>query len=161
MQNKFEYGQRIKNTRKEVNITQQELADKTGMAVNSIRRYESGEIIPRADAIERIANALDVTTGFLMSDEITTEKDYQFAVKWFGKDGAGLPETLEEMKKMYGEDIRFQLSSSDDKPRETQEGNILLFFRRLNPEGKAKAVEIVEILSKVPDYQQDHLRKDE
>ena len=53
-------GEKIKSIRKNIPLTQEELAKKSFMSVMSIRRYENDERSPHMDALERIAIALDV-----------------------------------------------------------------------------------------------------
>ena len=52
------YGHIIRSTRKVHNFTQEELAQKAGIAVNSLRRYESDLRCPSIDVLEKIASAL-------------------------------------------------------------------------------------------------------
>lgn len=51
-------GAYIRDLRKSRGMTQQELADKSGVSLMSIRRYESGEREPRHDILKKIADAL-------------------------------------------------------------------------------------------------------
>ncbi len=52
-------GEHIRKIRKYQGLTQQELAEKTGISLMSIRRYETGEREPRVDILERISEALN------------------------------------------------------------------------------------------------------
>lgn len=51
----------IRTRRKYLGLSQQELALAANMSLMSIRRYESGERIPDAEAIEAIAEALGIS----------------------------------------------------------------------------------------------------
>lgn len=64
-------GKRIKTIRKEMNITQQELADKIGKSKSTIEKYEAGKVenIPYS-TIKDIAIALNIST-----DKICTPED--------------------------------------------------------------------------------------
>ena len=63
-------GERIKYVRKKiVGIERSELAELTGIHPNTIRNYEEGLSIPRADLIGRVANALSTTTDYLILGE--------------------------------------------------------------------------------------------
>jgi transcriptional regulator with XRE-family HTH domain len=57
------YGHVIRNQRKAAKMTQQELANKAGIAVNSLKRYESGERQPTMGTLEDIAAALGLPLG--------------------------------------------------------------------------------------------------
>ncbi len=52
--------------RKEKGLTQQEMADKIGLHVNQVRRYESGSALPSLEALKKIAVTLSVTIDSLV-----------------------------------------------------------------------------------------------
>ncbi len=52
--------------RKEHSLTQQGMADKIGMHVNQVRRYESGNAQPSLEALKKIAVAMSVTIDSLV-----------------------------------------------------------------------------------------------
>lgn len=52
--------------RREQNLTQQEMADRVGLHVNQIRRYEAGTAQPSLDALKKIALAMSVTIDSLV-----------------------------------------------------------------------------------------------
>lgn len=53
-------GQNIKRIRNEKGITQKKLSELTGIAEVTIRKYESGKIIPKSGNLFKLANGLDV-----------------------------------------------------------------------------------------------------
>lgn len=65
----MDFSERLKTVRKEKGLTQAELAEKAGIAVNSIRLYESGKIVPKLDTIARIARAMGVTANDLVAGQ--------------------------------------------------------------------------------------------
>ena len=113
------YGKRIRETRKKAGMTQIELAQRSGIALSSIRRYERGVRDPRLEALRRIAVVLDVTVNDLV------EPDY-----W---------------QKLSPEE---KSTAFDEK-----KASLLLAYDNLNETGQQKAVERVEELAKIPDYQ--------
>lgn len=54
-------GERIRRFRKEVDMTQRELADEVGLTESAIRNYERGIRVPSDEQIVKIAAALDVS----------------------------------------------------------------------------------------------------
>lgn len=67
-------GQRIKEARKKVGLTQKELADRIGVSTTTIQQYELGKRQPRFEQAAAIADALGVTYFYLVTGEIH-EKD--------------------------------------------------------------------------------------
>ena len=66
---KTDIGKRIAEYRKEAKLTQKELADLVGVSLMSIGRYERGDSMPDADILDRIAEAIGVSTFNLMYDK--------------------------------------------------------------------------------------------
>ena len=64
-------GKRIKYRRKQLGLTQDELADRLKTTKQTIYKYEK-EIVTNlpSDRIEQLANALDCSPGYLMGWEI-------------------------------------------------------------------------------------------
>ena len=53
------YGQQIRKVRKAFHLTQQEMAGKAGIGVNSLRRYEAGERQPNMAVLSKLAERSD------------------------------------------------------------------------------------------------------
>jgi transcriptional regulator with XRE-family HTH domain len=66
---------RLITLRKERNLTQQEMADKVGLHVNQIRRYETGNAQPSLEALKKIALALNITIDSLVFDDGERDPD--------------------------------------------------------------------------------------
>jgi transcriptional regulator with XRE-family HTH domain len=63
------FGERLTKLRKQRALTQQALADKAGMHVVQIRRYETDASQPSLEAIRKLATALSVSADALVFDE--------------------------------------------------------------------------------------------
>jgi len=61
-------GDRIRSLRKERNWSQAELGGRIGADAGQISRYENAKITPSADAVVKIAEALDVSCDYLLVD---------------------------------------------------------------------------------------------
>jgi len=59
------FGQRLTQTRKQKNISQEQLASKLGVHAPVIGRYERGEVKPSIEVAIRIAKVLEVSLDFL------------------------------------------------------------------------------------------------
>lgn len=68
----MDIGLQIKTFRRAKNLTQKELAQKSGAAENTIRQYELGLRKPSFDQLVNIAAALGVT----INDLVGTQKDH-------------------------------------------------------------------------------------
>lgn len=66
--NQIQVGQKIRELRANVALTQDELAAMSGLTVRSIQRIENGRTIPRGDSLKRLASALNVPVESLTSD---------------------------------------------------------------------------------------------
>ena len=62
------FPERLARLRKERGLTQQALADATGVHVTQIRRYEWGECQPTLDVLRKLAIALGVNSDTLVFD---------------------------------------------------------------------------------------------
>lgn len=65
----MEFPQRLVSFRKAKGLTQKALADRVGIHVIQIHRYESGSSQPSLEVIKKLALALSVSTDALLFDE--------------------------------------------------------------------------------------------
>lgn len=86
------FAQKLKDLRIEKNLTQEELANKSGISLKTISRYELGETLPRTKKYyEKLADALEVNSNYFQSQET----DFLLnARKEFGYKGAKDAEEL-------------------------------------------------------------------
>lgn len=63
-----EVGRRIVHARKELGLTQEELAELAGVSQRSMQAYETGEVVPYRKMRE-IAQVLEVSTSWLLHGE--------------------------------------------------------------------------------------------
>ena len=82
---------RLVKLRREHLLTQPQMADRVGLHVNQIRRYESGSAQPSLEALKKIAIAMSITTDWLIfgEDERGPDDDLRLqfeAVSQFSED---------------------------------------------------------------------------
>lgn len=82
----------IKKHRKKIGLTQAELADKAGIGRSTLAQYEAGDRNPKRDALEKIAQALDMTPAEFFN-EVYDE----------GEDESKMPEEIKTLDKWDGE----------------------------------------------------------
>lgn len=123
------FGSFIKRARKANGLTQNELAKKIGVSTKTLQRYEKGETFPDTQTIAKIADETRVRRNYMINMCI-----------------ASLPDT---------EPLKNELISTlpSDYYYNICTNSMERLLNRLNLEGQAKAVEQVEILTKVPEYQ--------
>ena len=63
------FSTRFLQLRKEYQLTQQEMADKCGMHITQVRRYEANQAQPSIEILKKIALAFNVTTDWLIFEE--------------------------------------------------------------------------------------------
>lgn len=66
-------GETIATLRKKQGLSQQELADRLHVVRQTISKWEKNLSVPDADALVRLADALDVTVPQLLGETITEE----------------------------------------------------------------------------------------
>lgn len=93
-------GEKIKAYRKSQNMTAAELAEKSGIHPVSIRKYETGAMIPKPEQIKKIADALNISY-MTLDDSVTdyfaikSEYDVLALSKLFIKTGLLIPQTTD------------------------------------------------------------------
>ncbi len=78
-------GERILGLRKELNLSQKELAEKTGITEASLSRYENNLREPKAEIITKISEVLGCSTDYLLG-RTDNKKDYTKCASNLGKD---------------------------------------------------------------------------
>jgi transcriptional regulator with XRE-family HTH domain len=63
------FAEKLSKMRKERGLTQQEMAEKAGVGIAQLRRYEGGKSSPTLEVIKNISKTLGVTTDELIFDE--------------------------------------------------------------------------------------------
>ncbi len=61
-------GDKVRETRKRKLLTQQELADRAGIGVNTVIRIERNQVDPQGRTIRKLADALGVAPSELLED---------------------------------------------------------------------------------------------
>lgn len=60
------FGKKLRDLRTSQNLTQQQLADRIGVAKSVVSYYESGDRYPSYDVLVRIARIFSTTTDYLL-----------------------------------------------------------------------------------------------
>ena len=127
-------GENIKRVREKKGMTQKELAEKCNLATITIRQYESGKREPKTRTLNKIAKALDV---YILELTIDKHAHHMSILDIMAKDKAEREESQYALEK------------------------ISRYIRLLNDDGKEKAIEQVELLTKIPEYKKDTENQDQ
>lgn len=128
-------GGNIRKLRKERRLTQKQLGELCGINEAQIRRYELGgkNSKPKIATLEKIADALDVSIYELMNfDEDYTQSEKTRMIKYLKQLEAGINHI--EMSDFIMTKLMYEL----------------------NDKGQEKAIEQVELLTKIPEYRKNN-----
>lgn len=70
-------GQRIKECRERIGLTQEQFSEKTGLSVNYISTVERGGSFPRCERLITILNGLQVSADAIFCDVIDHAVEYK------------------------------------------------------------------------------------
>lgn len=156
----MDIGLRIKNARKNAGLTQKSLAEKSGLAEITIRQYETNKREPRNEQIRKIAHALGLTEEELLGlDRFTND-----ALEYLKREKEKYQKKIESdqisdlEKKLYETEItNISFWESDFQNQLNRSSKELLdLYNRLNFQGQDKALEQIELLTKIPEYQKEN-----
>ncbi|MFR2526363.1 MAG: helix-turn-helix domain-containing protein [Clostridium paraputrificum] len=144
MDNK-QIGDRIKNRRKDLKFTLQEIADMVGVASSTIQRYESGKISQlKLPVLESIAKAINVNPVWLVKEDAPMETGIS--------DSDFIKNYKSEIEKHT---VHTTINLKDFKIIATKEDELLDNFKKLNSAGKDEAIKRIKELTFINDYTMD------
>lgn len=65
----MDFGTRVRNARKDMGMTQEDLAKALGITRPTVTMWESGKSKPRVDMLDRLAGLLGTTPAWLLSGD--------------------------------------------------------------------------------------------
>ncbi|WMV74564.1 helix-turn-helix transcriptional regulator [Xenorhabdus griffiniae] len=76
------FSARFLQLRKQNSLTQPQMADRVGIHLTQVRRYESGEAQPSLDILKRIAVTFNVSADWLIFEEEEREPQDELKLKF-------------------------------------------------------------------------------
>ncbi|MEY8353093.1 helix-turn-helix transcriptional regulator [Lachnospiraceae bacterium 54-53] len=152
-------GQRIKERRKQLEMSADDIADQLGVSRSTIFRYENGHIekVP-ANVLEKLAEILKTTPAYLMGweDGCCDSDDLPAGLPAWQR-GSGKVHDVITVRESAGESYRadgklsvlLQRALPDDRSRITAMAEMYL---KLTDTGKQKAFDYLMDLSEQPKY---------
>ena len=147
-------GERIRKKRKELGLTQKQLADKLGVRYQTVQAWELNARNPKPETIKKFADALDVSANWLAfgdgnPDQLTYFDDIA-ELREALHGGKGL-QTLSETSAERILD-GFQ-SLIDEALNDADCQELFRLYQSLNREGQRVALERLDELAQLPKYQ--------
>lgn len=143
----MDVGHKIKELRIMKSLTQKELGQRMGISQQQISQYENGKLNPKIETLQKIADALEVPRNLLFENLDSTEKSELVKL-----DLINLIKTL-------------NLEITDITDKKKVEASVLQAVQKKNhyiklydcltANGQDKAIEQVELLTKIPEYRKD------
>lgn len=121
----------IKELRKNLKMTQKDLAKITGLSIGTIQGYEQGRYEPKIETLRLLMDALSCKYEDIIDEPLLDIDEEHSALSWL----------------IY-----------EEIPAE-QYDNLLNSFNILNNLGRNKAIEQVELLTKIPEYQRKYIEE--
>ena len=132
---------KLKVLRKKKGLSQKELADQLSVSQANYSQYETGKRKPKIDTIQKIAAVLDIPITDLLDTDICfnvnsynveDQSDYQY------QSSLRLYHYVNAIQTLHNKDLIFK------------------YIDQLNIDGQKKAIEQLELLLKIPEYQKDY-----
>lgn len=137
-------GEKIKQARINSGLSQNELGKKLNVSQAMIAQYEKGTRNPKLSTLRKIADALDVSTSDLAEDCVLYDTTIvKNALKKLSND-------------LFEKNQEKTVDLITDIILEKQNKELLNnLFDKLNQNGQDKALEQMELLAKIPEYQKN------
>ena len=139
----MQIGENIREHRKKVGLSQKELGKRLGVSQQNIAQYETGKRMPKLETVRKIAKALDTDIGNLLKVNKDGISSYDFTSFNYEEIKAALCDIMPDIKEVI------------ENENNDREAKLLLSYEQLNDIGQNKAVEQVELLTKIPEYQKE------
>lgn len=135
------FPENLKRIRIEKGMSQQALAKAAGVSQTAIYHWEKGLRVPKVGSLDRVAEVLDVSM-----DEFFTEIVDGESIIDLDMPGISNNELHKYLAYIAPEHVYIQETKSD---------KINELFDDLNDSGQDKAIEQVELLTKIPEYRKN------
>ena len=93
-------GQRLREARKKVNSTQEELANIIGVKAAEVSQYESNKRTPRWPTFNKLLDALHITADEVLGRDVTVHDGEDYEVK-MAKEDLQILSSIKENPKLY------------------------------------------------------------
>ncbi|MBS5088390.1 MAG: helix-turn-helix domain-containing protein [Clostridiaceae bacterium] len=150
----------IKYFRQKENITQKQLAEKTGLSIASIQGYEQNKYNPKLETLKKIADALDISIFDLIDpSEFMPLEDFLITCVQSQKINGEINGEIKcninyEKYRQLCLYLGKMLKNTDETTHEDEEFKLIKHFRHLNSKGKKEAEKRISELTELKKYTQ-------
>ena len=144
----FSVGDKIREIRLSKGITQKQLSERLNTSQQNLAQYENGKRNPKIATLKKIADALNVELDELMGGIMSFDTGEEFKKAWRERTQNQPANNCDSLTVVY-----HNISEKDKK--------IISCFLKLNTIGQEKAIELVDMLTKIPEYKSEDLKQAE
>lgn len=153
-------GKYIKAARIKAGLTQEGLAQKLGVPYQSISQWERGKRKPKIETLQKIADALEIPlTDLLPNSQDTVFSEFLDAADTYAEYVRMRSKTLLNGDASESEHLKAAMDIEKAADYFIGKKNLSILvsrFEKLNSKGQKIAIERIEELTKIPDYQKDY-----
>lgn len=161
------FGERVRNIREEKGLSQSDVAKRMHISQQAVAKYEKIVDLPKNSTLCKIADALGVTPYELAGwrerdlaidteiDRIITEVVNEDSQYKRSEKMREIESLLAEQKDIDEQSQELNATNLQLFTEDTPRNKVLSYFDELNDTGQDKAIEQVELLTKIPEYRKD------
>lgn len=161
------FGERVKTIREEKGLSQSDVAKRMHVSQQAVAKYEKIVDLPKNSTLRKIADALGVTayelTGWCERDLAIDSEIDQIIDEAINEDSQAerskiirkIEALLTEQKDIDEQSRKLSRTDLQLFAEDTPKSKILSHFDKLNKSGQDKAIEQIELLTKIPEYRKD------
>lgn len=161
------FSDKMKTLRKEKGYTQNNLALLLNVSQNAIYNWENGKREPSIDMIKKIADALDTSISYFLDDDLfdaatDTDSEYEEQIidekikTIMGNRNLSSAEKENQMRDLMIS-VGIMAQMHQDNVDAVEKFLLNHYFNMLNGTGRKKALEQVEMLTKISEFQKDSI----
>ena len=107
-------GNKISSRRKELSMTQDELATKLFVTHQAVSKWENGKSIPTIDVLVELTNVLDISIDYLLDHNEIDEFDYENQFKNYSRETV-FNHIISHLQDNHPKDILYLLKETERK----------------------------------------------
>ena len=140
------FSESLKAARNRAHLTQEQVANELGTKAQNYSQYERGLRNPKQKTVEKLAQILNAEYAYTKGGEpfLYNKNLEQFNS---GEEFKKAWDELAQQPGMTAKNVHHKLTDNDME--------IISHMTKLNEKGQEKAIEQVELLTKIPEYQKD------